>query len=115
MSNETAQLGKAERRRLQTLERRKQTAAEVVDPSAVAVGPAQSFAARTLTQALPRELLDRGLISFDQHGRPVVAAYDPSLLAPNPQLTLWATAMTPATLAENVETPDGVRFTDAEA
>jgi hypothetical protein len=85
MPNETAQLSKAELRRQQTLERRKQTAAEVIDPSAVSVRSTQSFAAQTLTQALPRELMDRGLIAFDQQGRPLVAAYDPSLLAPNPQ------------------------------
>jgi hypothetical protein len=85
MPNDTAQLSKAEQRRQQTLERRKQTAAEVIDPSAVTVRPTQSFAAQTFTQALPRDLLDRGLITFDQHGRPIVAAYDPSLLAPNPQ------------------------------
>ena len=54
MPNETTQLGKAELRRQQTLERRKQTAAEIVDPSSVALRPAQSFAAQTLTQALPR-------------------------------------------------------------
>src|SRR5260370_906970 len=72
------------RRRLQTLARRKQAAEVVPDPSR-ALRPAQSFAAQTLSQALPRELLDRGLIAFDQHGRPVVATYDPSLLAQNPQ------------------------------
>src|SRR5207253_842006 len=45
----------------------------------------QSFAAQTITKALPRELLDQGLLTFDQHDRPLVAGYDPSLLAPNPQ------------------------------
>jgi hypothetical protein len=69
---------------LQSLERRSKIAAEVVKDVAT-VRPAQSFAAQTLTQALPGELMDRGLISFNQHGRPVVASYDPSLLAPNPQ------------------------------
>ncbi len=83
MASDTAQLSKAEQRRRQTLERRKQTAAEVVKD--VTVRPTQSFAAQTLTQALPRELLERNLIAFDQNGRPVVAAYDPTLLAPNPQ------------------------------
>src|SRR5205085_2777889 len=71
----------------QTLERRKRTAVEVVSTQAdgVSLRPAQSFAAQTFSQALPRELLDQSLISFDQHGRPVLAAYDPTLLAPNPQ------------------------------
>lgn len=85
MPSDTAQLSTAERRRQRTLERRKQTAAEVLKDGAVALRPTQSFAAQTLTQALPRELLDRGLIAFNQHGRPIVASYDPSLLAPNPQ------------------------------
>lgn len=87
MPNDTAQLSKPELRRQRTLERRRKTAAEVVGPDgkALAARPSQSFAAQTLTQALPRELLDRGLIAFDQSGRPLVASYDPSLLAPNPQ------------------------------
>ncbi len=73
-------------RRQQTLERRKQTASEVVsDQVGLATRPNQSFAAQTVSQALPRELLDRGLITFDQHGRPLVASYDRTLLAPNPQ------------------------------
>jgi hypothetical protein len=46
---------------------------------------AQSFQAQTVSQALPREFLDQGLIAFDQNGRPLIAGYDPSLLAPNPQ------------------------------
>jgi hypothetical protein len=87
MAGDTAQLSKAELRRRQTLERRKHAAAEVLStqPADLALRPGQSFAAQTLTQALPRELLDRGLIAFNQQGRPVVASYDPSLLAPNPQ------------------------------
>lgn len=83
MENVIAKLSKAEVRRQQTLERRKQTAAGV--ETAVSVRPTQSFAAQTLSQALPQELLQRGLISFDQGGRPFVAEYDPMLLAPNPQ------------------------------
>jgi hypothetical protein len=83
MASDTAQLSKAEQRRQHTLDRRKQTAADVVKD--VAVRSPQSFAAQTITQALPRELLDQGLITFDQQGRPLVAGYDPSLLAPNPQ------------------------------
>jgi hypothetical protein len=83
MAKDTVQPSKAERRRLQTLERRSKTAAEVVKD--VAPRATQSFAALTLTQALPRELMDRGLIAFNQHSRPVVASYDPTLLAPNPQ------------------------------
>lgn len=85
MPSDTAQLSKAERRRQQTLDRRERAAAEVVTGDAAQMAVRQSFAAQTLTQALPRELLDRGLIAFDQHGRPLVAGYDPSLLAPNPQ------------------------------
>lgn len=85
MPNDTAQLSKAEQRRQQTLERRKQTAAEVIDPKAMSNRPAQSFAAQTLVQAMPRELVERGLIALDQHGRPLVPVYDPSLLARNPQ------------------------------
>jgi len=86
MPSDTAQLSTAEKRRQRTLERRRQTAAEVIaSPADMALRPSQSFAAQTITQALPRELLDRGLITFDQHGRPLVASYDPSLLAPNPQ------------------------------
>lgn len=86
MPHEAAQLSKAELRRQQTLDRRRLTAAEVVkEPAAVAVRPAQSFAAQTFSQALPRELVERGIISFDAYGRPFVASYEPSLLAPNPQ------------------------------
>ncbi len=85
MPSDTVQLSKAERRRQQTLDRRERTAAEVVSGDATQMAVRQSFAAQTLTQALPRELLDRGLIAFDQQGRPLVAGYDPSLLAPNPQ------------------------------
>lgn len=86
MASDTAQLNKAEQRRQRTLERRKHTAAELLQsPGDIALRPTQSFAAQTITQALPRELLDRGLIGFDQGGRPLVASYDPSLLAPNPQ------------------------------
>jgi hypothetical protein len=85
MASDTAQLSKAELRRQRTLERRKQTAAEVINDSGAVTVRGQSFAAQTLTQALPRELVDRDLISFDQHGRPLVAGYDPSLLAANPQ------------------------------
>ena len=86
MASDTAQLSKAEQRRQHTLERRKQTAAEVVSTqTGMSARPNQSFAAQTITQALPRELLDQGLIAFDQQGRPLVASYDPTLLAPNPQ------------------------------
>ena len=86
MPSDTVQRSRAELRRQRTLERRKQTAAEVVgSDTALAVRPAQSFAAQTVSQALPRDLLEQGLIAFDQHGRPLVASYDPSLLAPNPQ------------------------------
>ncbi len=85
MRSTTAPVSKAERRRQQTLDRRERTAAEVVSGDATQIAVRQSFAAQTLTQALPRELLDRGLITFDQHGQPRVAGYDPSLLAPNPQ------------------------------
>jgi hypothetical protein len=86
MASDTAQLSKAGQRRQQTFERRKQAAAEVVSgQTGMTARPNQSFAAQTITQALPRELLDQGLISFDQQGRPLVASYDPTLLAPNPQ------------------------------
>ena len=47
--------------------------------------PALSFTAATLKRALPADVIQRGLISFDQAGQPRVASYDPSLLAPNPQ------------------------------
>lgn len=86
MPSETALKSRAEFRRQQTLERRKAIAAEVLkEPLDLAARPTPSFAARTLTQAIPRELVDQGLIAFDQHGRPLVAGYDPSLIARNPQ------------------------------
>lgn len=85
-SGSTTAPSKAELRRQRTLERRKQTAAGVLENTSTEIVPrAQSFAAQTITQALPRELLDRGLIEFRQDGRPFVAEYDPSLLAKNPQ------------------------------
>lgn len=72
----------AERRQKQSDERRNQTAAGA---NATAVGPAISFMAATLMQALPRPLVEAGAIDFNPNGQPKVAAYDPALLAPNPQ------------------------------
>src|SRR5205823_5733687 len=57
MAKDTVHVSKAERRRLQTLERRSKTATEVVK-DVLTVRPTQSFAAQTLTQALPRELME---------------------------------------------------------
>lgn len=85
-SGTTAPPSKAELRRQHTLERRKKTAADVLGTSGTeVVARPQSFAAQTISQALPREFLDQGLIAFRQEGRPVVAEYVPTLLAPNPQ------------------------------
>lgn len=76
----------AEKRRQQLLDRRKQNAIEVLAGKPTAVGrPAMSFLAEVQNRAIPRTLLERGLITFDPTGQPRVASYDPSLLAPNPQ------------------------------
>lgn len=79
---------RAERLRQQANERRSTKAAEflsgTVDPSQ-AIAPRQSFAAQTLGQALPLDLVRTGRITVDPQGRPHVAEYDPALLAPNPQ------------------------------
>jgi hypothetical protein len=85
-TSDTPTLSRAEQRRQHTLDRRAQTAAEVVsDQTGLATRPALSFAAETLTRAFPQELLREGLITFDQQGQPKVAQYDPRLLAGNPQ------------------------------
>ena len=78
---------RTELRRQQSLERRKQLAADVLggDDKSLAPRPQLSFAAEVLQRALPREVIERGLILFDPQGQPRVAQYDPSLLAPNPQ------------------------------
>ena len=84
----TSKPSQAELRRQQTLERRKQNAAEVLGEQGseiVPSRPALSFTAATLQRALPPDAVQRRLISFDQTGQPRVAYYDPSLLAPNPQ------------------------------
>lgn len=82
----TAVPNRAERLRQQANDRRKLKAAEVLGTDAgQAVAPRQSFGAQVLNQALPLDLVRNGQISIDPQGRPQVAAYDPSLLAPNPQ------------------------------
>jgi hypothetical protein len=74
----------AERRQKQSDERRSQTAV-VANTTLVGPAPRLSFTAETLMQALPRPLVEAGAIEFNPHGQPKVAAYDPVLLAPNPQ------------------------------
>jgi hypothetical protein len=84
----TSKPTRAELRRQQTLERRKQNVAEVLGEASSEILPvrrALSFTAATLQRALPAEVIQRGLITFDQAGQPRVASYDPSLLATNPQ------------------------------
>ncbi len=78
-------VSRAEQRRQQSKERRAAVAAEVVEPSTALARPALSFAGATLVKAMPRELLDTGLISFGELAQVRVANYDRALLAPNPQ------------------------------
>jgi hypothetical protein len=82
----TEAVSKVEQRRQQLLDRRNAVAAEVLDAPGVALTrPALSFTASVWQQAMPRELLDEGLIAFDDKGQVRIANYDPKLLAPNPQ------------------------------
>lgn len=81
----TPSASRAAQRRRRTLERRRLSAAEVVDPGASPGLPALSVAAQSLLQAAPHDLQQRGLIQFDPQGQPKVGLYAPSLLAPNPQ------------------------------
>lgn len=87
MADSATSPNKAELRRQQADERRKQLAAEVVDRT-IPVGSARtalSSVAQSMVQAFPRDLLEGGLITFDSQNQPRVASYDPTLLAPNPQ------------------------------
>jgi hypothetical protein len=72
--------------RRQVLARREETAANAIGQGSLAPAvQSLSFAAETLQRALPRTLVEQGLIRFDSQGQPRVAEYDPALLAPNPQ------------------------------
>lgn len=83
----TPVIGKAEQRHQQTLERRRQNAADAVAAQGGASpatshlpAPAQAFLA-----VVSQDLLRAGRVAFDPDGQPKVALYDPALLAPNPQ------------------------------
>ena len=63
----TPKLSRAEQRRQQTLERRRQNAVEVVDAHAGSLSPQLSFPAQAMSRMLPAALVGRGLIAFDHY------------------------------------------------
>ncbi len=71
-------------RRQQSLERKRQALSKTAGNVEV-IPQTQSLASGALRQALPHELVAKGLIAFDSGQQPKIAEYDPTLLAPNPQ------------------------------
>lgn len=80
----TSTPSKAEQHRLHANARRSQLAAEVLPAGQVAATPARHVVS-VMSQALPLELINKGMIRYDAKDHPQLAWYSPVLLAPNPQ------------------------------